>query len=149
MRRRRKSQDSTLERRQEASRPPGWTSHSCSFTSSPCTVVGREGNWVAAQAERAERSLSQRSKSPQGADGVLRQTEMLHHGERWQLAQTHHVVLLQVEHFAPAQRPGSRSLHPRSTAAVVRPGWSLPTLAGVQNSGPSANQRPAEASPRG
>lgn len=40
---------------------------------------------------------------------------MLHQGELWQLVHTHQVVLLQVEHFAPGQRTGSRTLYLRNT----------------------------------
>lgn len=63
---------------------------------SPCTVVLSESHWVAGQVQGAQRAVPQSSQSPQGANGVLRQTKMLHCWELWQLTQTHQVVTVQV-----------------------------------------------------
>ena len=69
---------------------------------SPCTVVLSEGHRVAGQVEGAQRAVPQSSQSPQGAYGILRQTKVLHCWELWQLTQTHQLVMVQVEHSAPA-----------------------------------------------
>lgn len=62
----------------------------------PCTVVLSEGHWVAGQVQGTEWAVPQSSQSPQGTNGVLRQTKVLHCGELWQLTQTHQVVTVQV-----------------------------------------------------
>ncbi len=67
-----------------------------SLVSSPRAVVLSEGHWVAGQVEGAERAVPQSSQSPQRADGILRQTKVLHCWELWQLTQTHQMVTLQV-----------------------------------------------------
>lgn len=62
----------------------------------PCTVVLSEGYWVVSQVERAQWAVPQGTQSPQGCNGILRQTKVLHNWELWQLAQRHQVVTMQV-----------------------------------------------------